>query len=178
MTGEAHSLASTRLDRPAGYFPRGTSLGLVGLIGLFVGVPFFGLECAAPFVVGGFDRWLASAPYVVGFGIVGSLATVFSMATHRYWSVCLFFYVSCASLLAYLLAMLFALGAVGGLFTVRDPGLGAMPVVGLSVLLGLGLGAWSLLRALRLRYWQPGTTPEMWELQDETPPSWSLSPRR
>ncbi len=178
MTTPTRPPTRARADRPPGYFPRGTSPGLVGLIGLLVGVPFFGLECAAPFVAHGFDRWLATAPIAAGVGIVGGLAIAFSMATHRYWSVCLFFYAGCVALLAYLSALVFAVAALSGMFPVQERGLGAMPVIGIILLLCLGLGALFLLRTLRLRYWQPGTTPDMWETSNETPPAWALSPRR
>ena len=169
MTIPPHLSPRTRANRPAGYFPRGTSLGLVGLIGLLVGIPFFGLECAAPFVAHGFDRWLATAPIAAGVGIVGGLAIAFSMATHRYWSVCLFFYAGRIMLVAYAGTLAFALATLSGLFPVQERGLGAMPIVGLILLLCLGLGAVALLRALRLRYWQPGTTPDMWETGNEAP---------
>ncbi len=178
MTGAAPAAASVRLDRPAGYFPRGTSLGFVGLVGLLVGVPFIGLECAAPFVAGGFDGWLGAVPYAAGFGIVVSLAVVFSMATHRYWSVCLFYYLGWALVGLYGVTVLFAVAAVGGVFAVREAGLGAMPVVGLVILGFLRVGAWFLVRALRLRYWRPGTVAGDWEVAGERVPGWALSRRR
>ena len=151
MTGPVPALESSkRLNRPSGYFPRRTSLGLVGLVGLLAGTPFVALACAAPFTLGGFDRLLAFLPWILGFGIVTSLAVAFSMVTHRYWSVCLFFYIGWAMLIAYVLTMVFALAAVAGLFTAREAGLGSMPVVGLIMLVlrPPALAAPSLLAAL------------------------------
>lgn len=174
--GEARGAA--RLDRPPGYFPRGTSLGLVGLLALSVGVPFCVLACAAPLSSAGFDRWLGSIPYVLGLGLVPALVFIAGARTHRYWTVCAFFYFGCALLLAYVLGLVFALVALFGAFPLRDAGLRSMGVVGALFMLALGLPAWFLLRALRLRYWRPGSLPESWEKGDEGPPAWAMSGSR
>ena len=53
-----------------------------------------------------------------------------------------------------------------------------MSITGAIDLVILAPFAWFLLRALRLKYWQPGSLPAEWEPGDETPPAWALSPSR
>ncbi len=169
--------ASSR-TRPAGYAPRGTSLGFVGLVALAAGVPFTALECAAPYTTGGFDRWLNSVPYVVGLALLPMVVLIAGLRSHRFWTVCLFYYLGQLLLIAYALTVLFALAALAGLFPLRDPDIKVMNVVGLVILVCLAPFAWFLRRALRLRYWQPSSTPDQWEAGDEGPPSWSPFQRR
>jgi hypothetical protein len=175
----ARRASSTRQDRPRGFAPRGTSLGLVGMCGLAVGVPFNVLQCAAPFTVGGFDRWLNAIPFLLPLPFVPMVLFIIFARTRRYWTVWAIFYLGSGLLVAYGLSLLFALTAVAGVLPVRDSGLLVMPLVGLiyNVLL-LGTAAFLLLRLLRLRYWQPGCDAETWEAGDEVPPAWAMSPSR
>ncbi len=164
--------ASSR-TRPAGYAPRGTSLGFVSLVALAVGVPFMALECAAPYTTGGFDRWLNSAPYVIGLALLPTFILIAGLRSHRFWTICLFYYLGELLLIGYVVTVLFALAGLAGLFPLRDPDIKVMNVVGLAILLLLAPFAWFLRRALRLRYWQPSSTADQWEPGDEGPQSWS-----
>jgi FtsH-binding integral membrane protein len=170
--------AATRQDRPRGYFPRGTSLGLAGMGLLAVAVPFNVLQCAAPFTPNGFDRWLNAIPFVFPLGFVPIVLIIIIARTHQYWAVRAFFYFGCATLTGYALSLIFAVVAVTGVLPLQETGLRPIAYVGLIYnVLAMGILAWFLLRMLRLRYWQPGSTPDMWEAGDEGPPAWALSPR-
>jgi hypothetical protein len=168
---------STRQDRPPGYFPRRTSFGLLGMTGLAVGVPFNLLQSAAPFTQGGFDRWLGAIPYIVAFAFLPTILIVTVARTRKYWAVCAFFTLGCLLLFGYATSLLAAIAATSGLLPSSEAGWRTMSVVGLLYnLLLMGPAAWFLSRTLRLRYWQPGTTPSTWEPGDETPPGWAKSP--
>ena len=156
-------------DRPKGYFPRGTSLGVVGLIALAAAVPLDVLIAVAPLTTGGDDRLVASLPYLLAFGVLPGFVMVLGARSHKYWLICFFFYAGAALLLAYAVAAMIALAGAAGAFPVRDPSLHAMSFVGIVLLAVLSPFAWFLLRALRLRYWQPGSPRDTWEVGNETP---------
>ncbi len=165
-------------NRPRGYAPRGTSLGFAGLNLMAVGVPYVDLACAAPVIRDGVDLWLASIPYVLAFALLPILVLIAGLRSRRYWVICLFFYFGAFLLVAYALSLPAAVVILLGAFPVQEQGVGPMSVIGMIFMLALALPAWWLLRALRLRYWQPGSAPETWEPGDETPPAWALSPSR
>ena len=175
MTGSGNAQLSNR-DRPPGYFPRRTSLGLLGMTGLAVGVPFNLLQSAAPFTQGGFERWLDAIPYIVVFAFLPTIMIVTVARTRKYWAVCAFFFLGCLLLCGYLVSLVVALFAVSGAMPSHETGWRTMCVVGLLYNVALmGPAAWFLLRTLRLRYWQPRATQDMWEPGDETPPNWAMS---
>ena len=165
-------------DRPLGPYPRGSSLGFVGLVALATGVPFCGLACAAPVIPGGFDLWLDSIPFVLVFALLPTFALIAGLRSHRYWVICLFFYFGFSLLTAYGVVLPLALAIVAGVFPTREHGLASMSIVALILLLLLAPAAWFLLRTMRLRYWQPGSEAASWETGDEKPPAWALSPKR
>ncbi len=167
-----------KLDRPLGAYPRGTSLGFVGLVALAVGVPFFGLQTAAPVIPGGFGLWLGSIPVVLAFALLPTFVLIAGLRSHRYWVICLFFYFGAGLLAAYAVVLPLALAVVAGAFPAREAGLHAMSVVGLILLAALAPAAWCLLRTMRLRYWQPGSAAGTWEPGDETAPTWAMSRER
>ena len=136
------------------------------------------LLCMAPIVPGGFDLWLNSLPYICCFSMVISPVIVVGLRYHKFWFVCLFFYSGIILLGAYLLSLLFAASILLGAFTILDTEIHVFSVVGTIYLVFLAPFAWFLLRALRLKYWQPASLPSEWEPGDETPPAWALSPSR
>ena len=165
-------------DRPLGYAPRGTSFGLVGWIGLAVGVPLGDMICAAPVIPGGFDLCLGSIPYILAFALVPMFVLIAGLRSHRFWVTCLFFYFGAFLLRAYALSLLLAAVIMFGTFPVLQKGIHVMTLTGTIYLMIQMPFAWFLLRALRLKYWQPGSLPPEWEPGDETPPAWALSPSR
>ena len=122
--------------------------------------------------------WLESIPYVVGFCLIPMFALTAGLRSHRYWVICLFFYFGMFLLVAYALSLPFAASVLLGAFTLRDPDLRSLSVVGGILLLGISPFAFFILRALRLRYWQPGSRPDQWEPGDEGPPAWAMSSAR
>ena len=165
-------------DRPLGYAPRGTSLGLAGWLLLPVGISAGSLTCAAPIIPNGFDLWLASLPYIFGVALLPLVLVAVGLRSHRYWFTCLFFYFGILLLGAYALSLLLAALILMGVFPVLERATHVMSIMGTIDLVILAPFAWFLLRALRLKYWQPGSLPSEWEPGDETPPAWALSPSR
>ena len=164
-------------DRPLGYAPSGTSYGLVGWMALAV-VPYIDLTCAAPVIPGGFNLLLSSIPYVLVFGLLPLFVLIAGLRSHRYWVTCYFFYFGAFLLGLYALSVPAAVAILLGAFPILDKGLRVLSVVGVIFLLIEALPAWFLLRALRLKYWQPGSLPSEWEPGNEKPPAWALSPSR
>lgn len=145
---------------------------------LSVMVPGGALLCAAPVSTGGLDRFLNNLPYMLGGSISMMSLMIAGFLARRYWTICLFFYMGVVLLLGYGVDLIFAAASLAGAFPIRDPEVRVVGLVGLIELVVFAPAPWFLLRALRLRYWQPGSTPDQWEPGDETPPKWALSPSR
>ncbi len=177
MTGEALA-ARGRRQRPPGFAPRGTSLGVVGWLGLTAGVPMAAVLTAQPLLPDGVTVLIAAIPWIVGSTFLLMIALVAGFRARRFWTICLFFYVGMTLLAAYAAILAFALAVVVRLVPFQDPGAYPASVWGLIFALLQMPFAWWLRRALRLRYWEPGSRPDQWELGDETPPAWAMSPTR
>ena len=104
---------------------------------------------------------------VIGLAVM--LPVIFGFRSRRYWGVVAFFWVGTAAIVLILLAL--ATVATVLVTHLRTP----PPLIGLT----WGVGALVLvlsallpfpLRALRLRYWQPGADPSHWENGDERIP--------
>lgn len=161
---------SNPLDRPSGLAPKGTSWGL-GLISVFApGVPALTALAVSPWLRGEGDTGLAVALACVGIWAVIAIPLVVGFKLRRYWGVVLYFTVGAFSAIALPCAV--TLLAVLILATTNH-----RPAQFFYVWFGLGLVAmlpfWPLLiRALRLKYWQPWTHPHQWEQGDERIAGW------
>ena len=177
MTREALPSRGLR-QRPPGFAPRGTSLCVVGWLGLTAGVPMVAALTAQPLLPDGVTVLIAAIPWIVGSTFLLMIALVAGFRARRFWTICLFYYVGVSLLAAYAAILAFALAVVLRLVPFLDAGAYPAAVWGLIFALLQMPFAWWLGRALRLRYWQPGSLPGQWELGDETPPAWAMSPTR
>ena len=158
-------------DRPPGLAPKGTSWGLA--LGVFYAafVPMLTALCLSPWFAGGVITGLSIALLIVPVWAIVAIPTIIGFKSRRYWGVVAFFCVGAFSAVALPLAL-----AAVGLALVTTVGRWP-PQVYLLEFYGpclLVAGAfWPLLiRALRLRYWQPWTTPDQWETGDERIAGW------
>jgi hypothetical protein len=152
-------------DRPPGLAPKGSSaaLGIVMLywnllpaLTCFALIPFGRdvFDWAAPMLLCPVLALLVMIPMSVGF------------RWRRYWGVVMFYW-----------AAILSLGFLGVLLLVVAVALvksrpAPPPLIGLTWIAGaigllLALLLPFVLRALRLRYWQPGAAPSEWEIGDE-----------
>ena len=67
-----------------------------------------------------------------------------------------------------------SLAILGGFVPEESPDLNFMSVVNIIDWLVISPLPWVLLRMLRLRYWQPWTTPDQWEPPGPVPPTRTL----
>lgn len=134
------------------------------------GIPGFTAMAAAPWLFGGAESGLPIAGSAVGLWMIVAIPLVFGMKSRRYWGVMLYFYTGlfCAISLPISLILLATLY----LSTLHH-----QPPDYYFIIFGVGLVAmvpfWPLLvRALRLKYWQPWTRPNEWEVGDEWLADW------
>ena len=132
----------------------------------------------APIIPNGFDLMLKSLPYLFTVWMIPMLVLVSGLRARRFWVICFFYYFGVALLVAYALSLVLVTAILLGAFPVLETGIRVMSVTGMIYLVILAPFAWFLLRALRLKYWQPGSLPSDWEPGDETPPAWALSRSR
>ncbi len=71
--------------RPSGYAPRGTSLGLAGLLVMGPALPFLILQSLVPVLAGGLDLWIGSLLWVLGVGFLIILVTALNLHRRRLW---------------------------------------------------------------------------------------------
>lgn len=159
-------------DRPLGPAPVGTSFGLAAVAALGPMTPIAFLLAVAPWspdmaatTVGGAMAsmfvWIAIfIPLVIGF------------KAQRYWGVIVFFATGVWCLAALPAAL--TTTAILLLATRRHaPGLVSLTWFGFALLALMMITLWPwLLRALRLRYWQPWTRSEAWETGAERAAGW------
>lgn len=167
-----------RRQRPPGFAPRGSSLGVVGWLGLTAGVPMAAILAVQPLLAGGTAVLIAAIPWIVGLAVILMIALVAGFRARRYWTICLFYYVGIALLVGYAATLTLEVVVVARLLPFRDAGAYPAAVVALIFTLSQLPFVWWLRRSLRLRYWQPASRPDQWEPGDETPPTWSMSPTR
>lgn len=158
------------LDRPSGLAPKGTSMGL-GLMTVFApGIPALTAMSVCPWLPGEGDTGLAIGFTCIGIWAVISIPLVIGARLRRFWGVVLYFYVGAFCVVALPVAL--ASLAILILSTTHD-----RPPTFFYMWFGVGLipmvPFWPLLiRALRLKYWQPWTRPEEWETGDERIAGW------
>ena len=161
------------LDRPPGLAPKGTSWGL-GIIMLYwEAVPMFTLLGLIPFTAPGFG-FVYAAIICPPLSLLVLIPMVLGFKSRRHWGVTAYFWcgITAIALLAIGIVML---GATL-LYSLAHP----LPMIGMTAIFGGALLVLTmflplLIRALRLRYWQPWTTPEQWEVGNEQIPEWALN---
>ncbi len=163
MTGVAR-------DRPAGFAPRGSSWG-IGLMSVYApGVPALTAMSLSPWLPGGGETGLAIALATVAVWAVIAIPLVIGFKLRRYWGVVLYFSVG-----------IFCVGALPAAIVVVSTVVLVTshhrPAEFYDVWFGLGLVAmlpfWPMLvRAVRLKYWQPWSRPDQWEVGDERIADW------
>jgi len=171
-------MARGQRQRPPGFAPRGTSLGVVGWLGLSAGVPMAAVLTAQPLLPDGVVVLIAAIPWILGSTFLLMVALIAGFRARRLWTICLFYYVGITLMTAYAAILAFASAVAARLVPFQDAGAYPAAVWGLIFALLQMPFAWWLRRALRLRYWQPGSLPGQWELGDEPPPAWAMSPTR
>ncbi|QYE33426.1 MULTISPECIES: hypothetical protein [Sphingosinicellaceae] len=133
---------------------------------------------AQPLLPDGVTVLIVAIPWIVGWTFLLLVVLVAGFRARRFWTICLFYYVGVTLLAAYAAILAFALAVVLRLVPFQDAGAYPAAVCGLVFALLQVPFAWWLRRTLRLRYWQPDSQPDQWELGDETPPAWAMSPTR
>ena len=160
-------------SRPPGYAARGTSLGLFGLAGLSAAIPTLTLISLFPIYVGGIDLMLASLPYVLGSCFIFSIIITLGLHKRRLWYIYFMFTSGCLLLILYVIGFILALMVMFRLIPLQEPDLYFVSYSTTVCWVLAGIFAWFTYRMIRLRYWQPWTTPEQWEPGDEAGPRWA-----
>lgn len=158
------------LDRPPGLAPKGTSLGLA-LISVFApAIPALTAMSVCPWLPGEGDTDLAHGFACIGVWAVLCVPLILGFKSRRFWGVVLYFYVGAFCAIALPIALVILAILIAATTHNRPPtffymwfGFGLIPMVPF----------WPfLIRALRLKYWQPWTRPEEWETGDERIAGW------
>ena len=160
-------------NRPPGYAARGTSTGLLGLVGLLALIPTVTMISLFPVYTNGIDLMLAWLPYIVGNGLVFGLVLTLGLHKGRLWYIYFIFMSGCLLLVLYVMGFLFGLAILFHLIPLQEPVLYPISYYIVFCWVAAGILAWWTLRMIRLRYWQPWTTPEQWEPGDEAGPRWA-----
>ena len=159
------------LDRPLGLAPKGTSWG-VGL-GLTYAAfaPMLAVMCLSPWLPGGVVTGLSIAMPLGLVWMFAAIPVIIGFKSRRHWGVVAFFSICTFSAIAVPAALVIVAGVL--LAT-----LGRWPAQVFLVwfyapwLLVMTLFWPLLVRTLRLKYWQPWTTPDQWETTQERAASW------
>lgn len=165
-------VARSARDRPLGLAPKGTSWGLALLSVYAVGAP--GAAATAVSSLLPIESELSGVAILTSaaLGVTLLFPTLIGMLSRRYWGVALYFSVLLFYALVVPISLVTCVASVvlstrlhtrlyyyswGGLIMI-------LPQVALYPL---------LIRTLRLKYWQPWTRPEQWEIGDERTPAWA-----
>ncbi len=160
-------------SRPPGYAPRGTSLGLGGLMVLPGAIPAAIMESLIPVFRTGIDNLLAVLPICLPIAFIAILVVSFSLHKRRLWFIYFVFYGGCVVIISYATGLLLAAAVALHLMPLQQPDLYKLAFFNLFYWCLLGIPVWWTLRMIRLRYWQPWTAAEQWEPGDETGPRWA-----
>lgn len=158
------------LDRPPGLAPKGTSMGLALMSVFAPGIPAFTAMSVGPWLPGDGETGLALAFACIGVWAVICVPLILGFKLRRHWGVVLYFYVGAFCVVALPVAL--AILAILIVSTTHD-----RPPTFFYMWFGAGLipmvPFWPfLIRALRLKYWQPWTRPDEWETGDERIAGW------
>ena len=127
--------------------------------------------------------FLSHATDVVGWSVLAGgafsmllfIPLVAALVSRKYWGVCYFFVAGCSLVACYLAVLLAGLACKLALSPPGDPRQSHAATTGLVFLLIVLPAPGLLARALTLKYWQPWTTPDMWEAGDERAPAWAAA---
>ena len=159
--------------RPTGYAPRGSSLGFFGLMTLSGAVPLATMQSLLPVFKTAFDHWLDSIPFLFVCVTVFIIVCVLNLHKRRLWFIYLMFISGCLLLASYAIGVTLALLILVRIIPLQEPDLHFASYFNVFYWAVAGIFAWWTLRMIRLRYWQPWTTPEQWEPGDEAGPRWA-----
>ncbi len=164
-----------RLQRPRGYAPRGTSLGLAGCSGLTLS-PVLMATSLIPVLPSG--EPVSDVVVLSNLAICVPLVLAMALGLHRrrLWYIRFMFGWGATGLAGYAVGLLLGLAVLFRLVPEAHPELRFTLIVAMIGWLCFTLFAYWVVRMLRLRYWQPWTRPEQWEPGDETPPRWAPRP--
>lgn len=167
-------------DRPLGLAPTGTSV----TFGLGMLYPFFTYAFMSfallPWISNGTDDDFLGWASDFGFGAIGGFVLTVALSVpytllfqaRRYAAVCIFFSLGVISAIAVPLALLVLAGLLLSSLG-HEPDLVILTYLFGGCLLAM-LATWPwLVRGLRLKYWQPWTTPDQWEVGDERLARWA-----
>lgn len=154
---------------PSGGMPQGSAHGLAAL-GILPGlVPFLVLQSLVPVLRNGMDVWLGSLLPVIGISVVAAAIIAFGLAARRRWYIRLIFTLGWVILAGYAAGVGLDILVLLGVVPKNSPDLGFFNVVNIIAWMVVSPLAWLVLRLLRLRYWQPGTTAAEWERPESVP---------
>lgn len=165
-----NNLAPSLRNRPPGLAPKGSSWGL-GLITTFApGIPALTIMAASAWLPGGVDVAYPMALIPVGLWAIIAIPLIIGFKSRRYWGVVLFFWVGLFCAIALPIAVI-GLSLLYLLTIHHQPP--EYYYIYMGALLLLMVPFWPfLIRALRLKYWQPWTRPDEWEVGDERIADW------
>ena len=167
-------------DRPAGLAPAGTTTTFtLGLLYPFFTLAFT-LAALLPWLTDGteasFFAWIDRICYATLAGavltVIVAVPYVLAYKARRYAAVWLFFLLGLISAVAVPAAVLLVAGLLIASWR-HPPDLVVFAWLFGGFLLAM-LATWPwLVRGLRLRYWQPWTTPDQWEVGNERVAGWA-----
>lgn len=167
--------ARGRLQRPPGYAPRGTSLGLLGCAALTLS-PFLTTTSLIPVLHDGLGLYLGALLPNLAICVPLVLAMAIGLHGRQLWYVRFLFGWGATGLACYAVGLLIALAVLFRLVPEAHPELRFALIIAMIGWLCFTFCAYWVGRMLRLRYWQPWTRPEEWEPGDETPACWAPRP--
>ena len=161
-------------DRPPGLAPKGTSWGFgLGVCYAFL-APTLAVLCLSVWMKGGVVSGLTFAMAFLPLYLVVMVVEVIGFKSRRYWGVWAYFCVGVFSAVALPVALVLV-AAMLVLTLGHWPELVVLVWVYGAGLLVMALFWPLLIRGLRLRYWQPWTTPDQWETGDERMAGWAYA---
>ena len=152
------------MNPPLAAFPKGSAQGLIAAAMLTGLVPFFILQALTPVLPDGMETWLSSIiPSMLAPGLLVGVMLFGIFKGRKNWYRAFAFAHGCLVLLAYAFGALLGIALFAGVIPDRDPSLSFMHPVNLVCWLVIAWLPWLLWRMLRMRFWQPWTTPDQWE---------------
>ena len=160
-------------DRPPGRAPRGTAWGLGALVLMTPLAPSAAVLLSAEWLPLTLDGLLGAmfGAIVAAFPLLMVLAV--GAGGRRLWGVYYFFCLGAACIGLTGVAALAGVAALSGRVRPVHTDYVAFLYVGSTAWIACLAMCWPLIRAMRLRYWQPWAPPETWEAGDERNARWT-----
>ena len=159
-----------RQDRPPGLAPSGTAWGFGVMMLYWEAIPAFTLLALTPFAADFMALFIAALSCTV-LSLFVLIPVIIGFKGRRYWGVVAYF--CCGAIAAAMPPIALLTIGTALLLSIGHP----PALIGLTFCFALPIlimaALWPrLLRALRLKYWQPWTEPREWESGDERTPGW------